>query len=401
MQVSSAPYGTQAATMDVEGAYRTIPIKPDHKRFAIVRFGDEYYIDHNVPFGAASAHGLQGEVADATVDIYYSLGIQPVIKWVDDFDIFRYPSLVGSFSSPEFPLLRYDYDLHYIKNIIAPLNIPWHREKGQDFHSQFPYLGFWWDLTNKTVAVPEKKLQKYIYRLTEFISKCEEHSVLKKDVEKINGTLSHISFVHLRGRSRLSNLFLWHKTFSNPFAPRWPPPSVVTDLNWWLAILRNRSHVRSLVPSLPPIDIGIWVDASTGWGIGLLCDGLWDAWRLVDDWKGAGRDIGWLEAVAVEFIVSIVVVRDLHDISFLVRSDNQGVIGAFEKGRSRNPEVNLVIRRTETLLDRSNLVAVFEYVESSTNLADPVSRGIFPSHDSRLPYSFTIDSHIRRFFLHV
>ena len=178
MQVANAPPGTQAATMDVEGAYRTIPVKPDHKRHIVLRFRDEYFIDHNVPFGTGSAHGLQGEVGDATVDIFYSLHIHPVIKWVDDFNIFRYPLLTGTFTSVEFPTLKYEYDLSLIKFLTAPLGIPWHREKGQDFSSTFPYLGFLWDLTRKTIAIPEKKRIKHHSHLADFIVKCQNHKVL-------------------------------------------------------------------------------------------------------------------------------------------------------------------------------------------------------------------------------
>src|SRR3984957_13527993 len=272
-QVASAPHGAQAAVMDVEGAYRTIPVKPDHKRFIVVRFKDEYYMDHNVPFGAGSAHGLQGEVADATVDILYSLYIHPVIKWVDDFNIFCFPSPLGSFSSQEFPDLRYDYDLDHVKFIISPLRIPWHREKGQDFHSTFPYLGFTWNLTDKTVTIPEKNGQKHHARLIEFLSKCSNHKVLKKDAQKISGSLSHLSFVLQRGRSYLANLFHWIGTFPNEFAPRYPPPSVVTDLTWWSHALKNTSPICQLFPPTDPINLDIWVDASTDWGIGITTEG--------------------------------------------------------------------------------------------------------------------------------
>jgi len=399
-QVASAPHGTQAAVMDVEGAYRTIPVKPDHKRFIIVRFKNKYYIDHNVPFGAGSAHGLQGEVADATVDIFYSLYIHPVIKWVDDFNIFRFPSTSRTYSSSEFPSLRYDYDLNYVKFVIAPLRIPWHREKGQDFHSIFPYLGFMWNLSDKTVTIPEKKCSKHYSRLLTFLSKCRDHKVLKKDAQKISGSLSHLSFVLQRGRSFLANLFHWIGTFPNEFAPRYPPPSVITDLTWWLRALENTSPVRRLYPPTDPIDLDIWVDASTDWGIGITAKGKWDAWRTVEGWQGPGHDIGWLEAMAIEFLIGTLVSNDLKDSHILIRSDNQGVMGAFTKGHSRNFEVNLAIRRTEALIDGANISLSFQYVESAFNLADPISRGILPLHVHRLPSNFVPNHNIARFFTH-
>jgi len=84
-QVAVAPPGTQAASLDIESAYRTILILPDHKHYLVVRFHDLFYIDHNLPFGASSAASIQGEVANATVDIWNHANISPTWKWVDDF----------------------------------------------------------------------------------------------------------------------------------------------------------------------------------------------------------------------------------------------------------------------------------------------------------------------------
>jgi hypothetical protein len=127
-QVSSAPPGAQAATLDVEGAYCTIPVKPNHKRYIVVHFEGLFYLDHNVPFGLTSASGLQGEVADATIDIWEYHEVSPAVN-------------DGAYYT-------YGYGLTSIKLLIAPLGIPWHKDKGQEFANTFSYLGFHWDLPN-------------------------------------------------------------------------------------------------------------------------------------------------------------------------------------------------------------------------------------------------------------
>ena len=42
------------------------------------------------------------------------------------------------------------------------------------------------------------------------------------------------------------------------------------------------------------------MDASTSWGIGFWMEGKWIAWQSIPGWKNDGRDIGWLEMVAIE-----------------------------------------------------------------------------------------------------
>jgi hypothetical protein len=97
LQIAEAPPGTQAATLDIEHAYRTIPCKPDHKRYLTVFFEGFFYIDQNILFGLASVAGLQGKVADAIIDIWNYLGVDPTLKWIDDFAIFRFSDKQGSY----------------------------------------------------------------------------------------------------------------------------------------------------------------------------------------------------------------------------------------------------------------------------------------------------------------
>jgi len=146
-QVASAPLGTQAATLDIEAAYRTVPVWPPHKCFLAVAVGDKIFIDHVFPFGLTTAGGVQGSVADPTVDILHSPELGPIKKWVDDHTFFRFACRGGETLPDEL------------------LGVPWHPRKWQDFAFIFIYLSFLWNLINCTVELPEVKRTKYLGKL--------------------------------------------------------------------------------------------------------------------------------------------------------------------------------------------------------------------------------------------
>jgi hypothetical protein len=402
-QVATAPPGTQAASLDIEGAYRTIPILPDHKRFLVVRYKDLFYIDHNLPFGAASAAGLQGEVANATVDIWAHADIGPAWKWVDDFFVVRVPDPNGSFVGISNGITyRYRYDLYSIKEYIGPVNIPWHKLKGSEFGDVRDYVRYTFDFPKRTVCLPEEKRIKYVSRLQSFLDQYSHRQVLKREAEKISGTLNHCAFVFPFGRSYLSNLYHWIASFRGEFIPRYLTSSVRTDLTWWLTLLKARTIPRSLHPRPPTRDYDIWVDASTSTGIGLCWNYQWDAWTLKDGWRNhAGHDIGWLEAIAVELAVYATCSFGISNSDVLIRSDNEGVIGAFRKGRSSNPAVNMCIRRSEAIMQTANLSISLIYVNTKDNKADPISRNILPPSTSRLPFRISIPAALQPFIENV
>ena len=89
--VMDAPPSTEAATLDVDSAFRCCPILPSQQSSFVIHWNDSFFIDHNTPFGATSAGGVFGRVADAMSAILSSKDLGLLKNCVDDFVFFRFP----------------------------------------------------------------------------------------------------------------------------------------------------------------------------------------------------------------------------------------------------------------------------------------------------------------------
>ncbi|PPR08177.1 hypothetical protein CVT24_001713 [Panaeolus cyanescens] len=297
------------------------------------------------------------------------------------------PSVNSFITKDDFPT-RFDTAAkvaNMVVNSVAPLGVPWHPTKGTlAFTSRPTFLGLLWDIPSRSVALPEEKCLKFLFRASLFVSRFASYPCNLKDVERIHGSLCYISFVFPDGRSRLPSLSNFAASFNcSEFSSRYPPHSVISDLRWWIGRLSVPGHSRPLVPPGPLLDFDIFVDASTEWGIGISIRGRWMAFPLIPDWKSLAhnRDICWLECLAVEFLVYVLEAEGLENCSVVVRSDNMGTIGAVQKGRSRNPHINLSMRRIFSVIASRFISLNLVYVASEDNVADPISRGIFDSQD--------------------
>jgi hypothetical protein len=342
-------------------------------------------------------------IANAMVDIWELEGIKPIVKYEDDLNIFRFPSSSGApllDNTPSPPI--FPYDRAQALNVIASLNFPWHPDKGQDFSSSFTYLGFLWDIAQKTVTLHDDKRKKFLDRVDLFIATFSGHRCQIRDVMKIHGSLCHIAYIYPDGRNRLPSLSNFICSFEgNDYTCRFPPKSLISDLQWWQTTLSRGRTLRHLHPRGDLINLNLFVDASSSWGIGIIFGKKWDAWRTTPRWKGPCRDIGWLEGVALELLIYVLEEQGIKDSHVLIHSDNQGVIGAFDKGRSRNFEVNLSIRRSACILAALNIRLSIHYIESEQNPADPISRGITGLPEDHLSSTFALPEELHPFFLHV
>ena len=86
-------------------------------------------------------------IGNAIVDIWQALGVKPTLKYEDDLKIFRQPSTVSTTTDPDINIPEYDYNREEALRRIAPLSVPWHKEKGDsEFHFQTTFIGYYWDL---------------------------------------------------------------------------------------------------------------------------------------------------------------------------------------------------------------------------------------------------------------
>ena len=392
--VLDAPEGAEAATLDVDSAFRCCPIAPSQQQSFVIHWNGSFFIDHNAPFGATSASGVFGRVADAKAAILASKGLGPSKKWVDDFVFFRFPISIA-LRPPTFP-----YSLSDIYDLAKRLGWPWKESKTRPFASEFKYLGFIWNLSSKTVEIPDAKKLRYLSKLEPW---AEGRKFSKKDTESLLGTLVHCSLAVPDGRSRLPAISRFAASFNfspSPFIQRTPNRGVLTDIHWWRE--RLSSKFCGSVLSKPPTtsSVEFWVDASSSWGIGVILDNEWDSWKLSRGWDTNGRNIGWAEIVAIELGLLFAIHKGYADTHFLIKSDNQGVIHAIEGGKSRSPEQNIVLQRITLLLSHHKFWISSLYVPSLNNLADPPSRGLPAFNRSRASSTFQIPHSLHPFLVH-
>lgn len=281
--------------------------------------------------------------------------------------------------SPHDSLFTYcDADIDAIS---GQLGIPWEPSKTVPFSSIVPYLGFEWDLSERTVAIAENKKAKYRTAIKEWLPH-STHNL--EQTQKLYGKLLHASLVLPAGRAYLTGLERLMGSFDkNPFIPHLAPRHTAADLSWWLNVLSSPKVSRPIPGPAPVIDVGAFSDASSGVGIG----NQWRAWRLIPGWKADGRDIGWAEAVGFELLAHTLCAISQPPAGqyFRVFGDNRGVVEGWWKGRSRNWETNKVFRRIHSIADTNQCTFITRYVTSSENPADGPSRGLYPSLAHLLP----------------
>jgi hypothetical protein len=143
--ILSLPDSCTAATFDISAAYRITLIQPAQQNALCIHWRDNVYVDRAVMFSLSSSAGVFGAVADMLVAIYEKAGFGPICKWVDDFFIVQLPGQAWTESD--------------FTSLTAEIGVPWSHGKTRMQSTTQRYIGFDWDLAQKTVALPPEKLK--------------------------------------------------------------------------------------------------------------------------------------------------------------------------------------------------------------------------------------------------
>jgi hypothetical protein len=142
------------------------------------------------------------------------IGVRPTLKYEDDLKIFRQPLRAPTTADCGNNIPEYEYDREEALRRITPLQIPWHKEKrDREFHYQTTFISYYWDLVLRRVSLNDEKRLKFHNRVRVFIDSFNGHCCTLNDVEKIHGSLCHVAFIYVEGRSRLPSLSNFASSF--------------------------------------------------------------------------------------------------------------------------------------------------------------------------------------------
>jgi hypothetical protein len=392
--VVTAPPGSQGGTIDWKEAFRMIGVRPDQWWMGIVHYNDQAWIDRCFKFGAHISSFNFELVAAAFAAIFHSLFTATrLIYWVDD-DLIRRVPINSTPNLPPLPPWSYSFSMDHVLTLGASLNVVFPKEKIHDFNFKSKYIGFWWHWDTKEVKLPE---DKRLSTLSLVLSMSSAPFVHITDVRSLIGKLGHCSRVLPLGRKNLRPLYFFQTRMEssphvNAFSRwKWDHPQR-NALAWWTSTLQVPNIGMKLCSQISPSPtFSIYTDASSTYGVGIIINGQFDLFKLIDNWQSSGestRDIGWAEFIAVELAVHFVLITfDLYDTHLLINTDNQGVIGAWAKRSSRSIEQNEVLGRIISKLVSHSCFLSLRYVPSAENPADAPSRGMYPHGFSRRYFS--------------
>jgi hypothetical protein len=185
-------------TLDIAN-HCTCPIHPEHKQWFILQGPEGFYTDGCCPFGCSSSSSNAGMIGNASVDIWQKEGVTPIVKFEDNLNIFCLPITGGPNPDGTLTPYTYAYDRPQALSCITSLRIPWHPDKGQDFTFSFTYLGFFWNIQNKTVPLHDHKHKKFLNHVNNFLASFTGSHSQMQDVMKIHGSLCHIAYIYPDG----------------------------------------------------------------------------------------------------------------------------------------------------------------------------------------------------------
>ena len=183
------PAGARLAKVDIESAYRLVPVHPEDRSLQAVEWQGAYYIDPMLPFGLRSAPKIFNALAEWCLR---ERGVQYVFHYLDDYII------IGPPDSPECATA-----LRILDKTYAQLGVPIADHKRDGPTTCLTFLGIEVDTTAGQLRLPQEKL----LRLQSLLSEWGDRKVCeRRELESLVGTLNHACKVVRAGRSFLRRM---------------------------------------------------------------------------------------------------------------------------------------------------------------------------------------------------
>ena len=330
--------GAFMSKIDIESAYRCIPVRPVDWPLLGMSWNNQFYFDIVMQFGITSATAIfEWYSSAAQYIVEKSCGISNIVHYIDDFF-----TLVNGLAAAK----------HALKNILAvfaELGLPVSLSKLEGPATTMVFLGILFDTVTMTIRLDEERMANLLKELSLWNDRT---SASREELQSLVGVLSFAAKVVAPGRTFLRRMIDHIKALpANTDATSQQPlsESFDKDLQWWRRFLSQWNGI-SLIPDTnwtPSHAMSIYTDACVQ-GYGGMFGSHWFAaqWTTEEQQMAARDKRDSMPFKELYALTRAAATWGSHwrGRKILFHCDCDPIVKAWRKGDSNKPHISHLIR---------------------------------------------------------
>ena len=345
------------AKIDVQHAFRIVPVHPDDWHKLCFQADGFYFVDTRLSFGSRSSPFIFNTFADfLRWYLAVIIGIAVIIHYLDDFLL-----VASDFTN---------CNLHVSKMLsaCARLGVPINRNKLVGPSTVLTYLGILIDTENMQIRLPPEKLESLKNLLATWSSKVK---CKKRELLSLIGKLSFACKVVKPGRMFLRRLIKLSTTVTSLDHYICIDEAAREDILWWVQFISEWNGVSIILDNPNNRRLRLFTDASN-LGLGGYFRSNWFslAWPI----SHANLHINIKELLAV-MAATFTWAHLLKNKKVVVFTDNLDIVQIWLTGSSQNDSLMKLIRILFLFCARNNIALALRHIAGFKNTkADFLSR---------------------------
>ncbi|KAF5337417.1 hypothetical protein D9611_003081 [Ephemerocybe angulata] len=252
--LASSGRGSLMLKLDLESAFRHIPVRPeDHHLLGFVWEG-QYYYDVVLGFGCRSAPYIFNLFGEGLHWIIRHSLPASIRHYLDDFLLTFQPG------TPSHIVMA---ALEWVLALGKQLGLQFQPSKIEGPSTTLEFLGLELDSDQLEIRLPPPKLEYLIELLDAWAAM---KTCTRTQLDELTGFLQFTSQVIPTSRAFLRNLYDFSKGFTSRFTQRRIPGAAKKDLDWWRTVAVGWNGIRFVSPSRDVVHI--FTDAAGTKGLG-------------------------------------------------------------------------------------------------------------------------------------
>ena len=348
------------AKVDIEAAFRIIPVCPADRPLLGFRWRDQFYMDAVLPMGCSSSCQIFEAFSTALHWIAVNkLGVSGMVHYLDDF-LFVAPSMQ-----------KCTNDLRVFTEFCLNVGVPLAPDKTLGPANELPFLGITLDAVHMEARLPMDKVDQCKLLLYDFL---QRPKVSLKELQSLIGVLSFACYVIIPGRAFLRRLIDLTRGIQRPHHKIRLTTQVKLDLSMWIQFFISFNGRTFFINESFKSGqfLQLYTDASGSIGYGAVYEKQWFFGSWPESWLG--YNITVLELYPI--VAAVAVWGHMwKNRSVRFYSDNEAVVNIINKQTSKEHHVMTLLRKLVLTCLTYNVKFTAEHVPGvNNNLADKLSR---------------------------